>query len=297
MGAAKMLTTKLYHGSVVKLLEENGMDHSCLKAYEYVLRLRAAHPFSFISNYKKRRNAIADEYFVTPRTIDRWVNKSIAAGFARYEGDTLRLLSNTEIKQKFATKKSGKYGYNEILVSIRGICGDLHNAIELAPIQNNINKQYRSIKRKTSSAAKKQAGSQSNFAIVKKNAPNHLHPINEDVMISQKKASELLGYRSQRSGFNALRRLQAWGIVDVRSNMIEITRDDYNARKVLPSQFKRLLIKGRGKQAKFYYCLANTVFVTKPFDTASYKKRVNPRYSMTIAQRYSCITSTFLDNY
>lgn len=294
-----MITTKLYYGSVVKVLDANGNSNGCLKAYEYLLRIKANHKFSYIYNYKANLNLIAKRHNVTPRTFDRWVNKSIAAGYAWFEGNTLRLLSDTQIKEQYATKKNGKYHYDDILVidSEGKISPDLKSAIDLAPLQRNINTQYRSMKRKQRSAAKKPSGCQSNFTVTKENAPQTHHAINEDVLISQKKMAELLGYRSYKSGYNALRRLQARGIVDVRSNMLEITREDYNLRKIIPSQKAKLLIRGLKSEAKFFYCLANSVFVTKPFDRASYRALVDPRLSLSIIDRYSVTTSRFLDNY
>lgn len=254
---------KLYRGSAKSIAEK--YSYKEVELYIFALQLKSLFPYSYISNYKSKIKLIAKELNKDRRTIANKLNRLIDANFAYKEGGTLRIISNQYIKSNLAKKRRNKYGYT--LTDIQNI----KTEVKLQPIQENIKKQQKEISRKSNlKNSKNHLHCKSYFTDLIKINPDATPFINTSTLLSQSKAAKLLGYKSKSSGQRQLKKLKQEERLQIISNKQEITREQFNFFKKTTPQ--RLLIKGTGNKAKFYYCLANTVNLLEKKNTEQVKE-------------------------
>lgn len=270
---------KLYRGSASAIVDQY-KHYSSLKLYATALKLKALFPLSFITDFKAKSGSIANDLGVSRRTLHTWVKRLVQAGFASYEGTTLRLLSNTEIKLKYSKRKKRKHKYELVNLS------QVYMAVKSQPITENILLQQRmiDIKRKSKAVAKITSGNESYYRQLISQAPHAKADVLDTTVITQEKSAKLLGYKTTTSGYRWLRKFSSANIIAIESNTIRISRQEFNLyRETNP---RKLLIKGRGNEAQFFFCNANTVKnIPKPV--------VHPTKLLT----YSVTSYLFLDNY
>lgn len=250
---------KLFKGSAKAIVEET-KSNKHLKYYSQCVSLKALFPFSYIHDYTAKYSLIAEFWGCHKKTAINRISRLIEQGYAYQEGiKTLRFLSNTTIRRRYAgksTKKAHNYEYVKAT--------EIAPAIEAqAVITGSLQHQVKAIDRKTKqTAAKKQAPSgELSFRELVKRSPLIQPDCVDTPLLSQQKAAKLLGYKSKSSGYRALRRLSMAKFLEIESNVVKVSRDEFNFYKELAPH--KAMIRGRGNQAEFFICNANTVKIVK----------------------------------
>lgn len=250
---------KLYNYSAYEVLdcpilngraEEHGYKKSdVLKAYTFLLSLKALYQYSYISSFSKQKQYIASKLGISAKTVSRRIELTEDLGFTQIEGTTLRLYSYKAIRTRYGKRIRRSHRYEEI--SLR----DAAIKIKLSLISRNIDKQKQAIKEKI----KKEATILASCKFERLIHFGDKTKVNLDISLSQLSVSKLLGFKSKSSGFNFLRSLRERGMIEIKSNMTEISRAQYNIRKKDQAVFNRLLIKGKKDDARFFVCLPNSI--------------------------------------
>lgn len=272
------MKVKLYRGSVGRLTEKYG--NKVLPVYEFALTLKALYPYSYISDYHNKITVTAKLLNISRRTFKRRMQKLKDKQFCYMEGSTLRIISNSYIKKALSKKRANKYSYREIHTA------NLRAAITAQPLEENITRQSQARKNKIRRSGTKQVSAQSNFRYSILQSPHARIEVNDQTILSQRKAASLLGYKSASSGYKALKFLKDNNYIQIENNSVEISRAAYNDYKNKGT--RNILIKGKGENARFYYCIANTITLVKDKD----------RNITTTAKKTSWATNSyFQDNW
>lgn len=247
---------KFYKGTVRNIAERYGFTG--IKLYKFSLQLKALFPYSYIYQYDRHISFIAKKLNLDVRTVKNRINKLIAHQFAYTEGGTLRLASDTQIRKHFGVQNHSKqyktrYRFKWIRLD------EINLRVDSQPLSENIRGQKRTIKYKQSENSKKPLVSCQSFSEESKLSPVEAKKRQYvgTPLMSQKKAAQLYGYKSNASGYRLLQRLSMAKCLEIESNRVEITKEEYNWYK--RANCTKLLILGKGLDAKFYYLFANTV--------------------------------------
>lgn len=251
---------KFYKGTVHKIAQRYG--YTGTKLYKFSLQLKALFPYSYIYQYTSQISFIAKKLNLDVRTVKKRISRLIAHQFACTEGETLRLASNSAIRKHFGVQNyNKKYKTRHRFKWIR--LDEINLRVDKQPLDENIRGQKRTIKYKQSENSKKPLVNCQSFSEESKLSPVEAKKRQYvgTPLMSQKKAAQLYGYSSNASGYRLLKRLSAAGCAEIESNRVEITKEEYNWYK--RDNCTKLLILGKGLDAKFYYLFANTVNIKR----------------------------------
>lgn len=253
----------------------------------FALQLKAHYPYSYISSFTEKSLEIRTKLGkedkngnIIPKSktsFNRNIQELIEYKLAYFEGTTLRILSNTEIRERYATSYRGKNRFIQVYPN------GIERGVDILLLEQNTNKQIGAIRCKKKQRPQPEEGCQS-FQNLKQVAPQAVYANNIETVLSQRKAASLLGYKSAVSGFKRMRELQSDGLLQILPNMIELDREDYLRRMKVSSQVRFLLKRKESGTCKYYYCLPNTVNVINYFRFRSYQKRfdANRKFSYVI---------------
>lgn len=276
---------KLFNGSVYSFMLAYGEGHKSVRDYELLLQLKSEFPRSFIPNYKSRRKELAQIIGRSERTLDRYINRWLGLGLVFMEKNTLRLISNTTIKQEFGKTKKVKRVKNDKSKWVKTWAfteihaKDIHEAVKSQAVREKVVQQekVREFKKVTSSRGETVSQKQSEWTMLRNANPTAIHRVNEDIFVSQNLAAALMGYRSQRSGHIHLQKLQAGGILGVSANSVKVEEHERHF-------FRRAGVIHKVK--KGFYCFPNSVAITLSYDKPEYQNTLDPKKMRPIMERY-----------
>lgn len=192
------------------LLKASNKGKEFADAYMFVKKLASFHKHSIILDFNARSLHYRQKLELTDRKFRKLLNSAIRLNLAYYEGDNLRLRSNTADKREYKQRSTTSVSHN-----------DLHAYYCYVVIKKHITQQNKQIDQKALTVKFANVSCEA----VLKDKPYAIFDINNSISLSVRKAADLLGI-SVSFAHGLLRNLKKFGLL-IHQNIIQISKKTF----------------------------------------------------------------------